>query len=159
MRLNTADVGGDWARHGVYGGPAHVLPVAKRPAVSPGGKDVAKRATIYMRLGRRFARGLPELEGILGRPVINRYGMTEAYVIYEPAIGRVVAEWVGWIATRRCDTASAARGWSGGRAGVIGSVQNSRAEPLSPVLEQAGGAARRLGSTRAISANSMRLVI
>jgi len=24
---------------------------------------------------------LPELEGILGRPVINRYGMTEAYVI------------------------------------------------------------------------------
>ena len=50
---------------------------------------------------------LPELESILGRPVINRYGMTEAYVITSlpldgPVAGRLGRPAAGGRSSCRC---------------------------------------------------------
>jgi acyl-CoA synthetase (AMP-forming)/AMP-acid ligase II len=79
---------------------------------------------------------LPELEGILGQPVINRYGMTEAYVITSlPLAGPWPHGSVG-LPSRACRCACATM--------EPRQQQGSwfrpcwRAKSVSPVLEQAG---------------------
>ena len=57
---------------------------------------------------------LPELEDALGRPVINRYGMTEAHVITSLPLDGPWPGRVGGPAIRRYRGASANRQWQSG---------------------------------------------
>ena len=123
-----------------------------RPARVPRGGARAGRDVRLFTCGSAPIRAevLPELEAILGRPVINRYGMTEAHVITslpldgpwpQGSVGLPLDGHRGAGRRRRRHARAAGRG-------RLGSAP--RAEPVPRVLAQAGGHPRgvRLGLVR-----------
>ena len=71
-----------WPGHGLHGDPDVLLQLPRPARVPRGGRGAGVDVRLFT-CGSAPIRPevLPELEAILGRPVINRYGMTEAHVI------------------------------------------------------------------------------
>ncbi len=87
---------------------------------------------------------LPELEEILRHPVINRYGMSESYVITSLPLDRAVAARLGGPAAARDGAENCPQRRLACRAGRSGQRAHPRSEFVSRILAQAGRDAGRL---------------